>query len=161
MYKQYLQKRSNQVLVNTYRNPSLVVNLNYSGIILGMIPATERLRYIVAVSLIGIQSEVWIINHCLGLGHEKILCAICLTMFLWPQHQPSHDVACTGNETCAITCSQSEQPFKMGHSLVLHVLRLLRCRPNEILVNCFVTMLRHYLGNTIDMKTIIHWPVRI
>ena len=58
MCKQYLQKRSNQVLVNTYRNPSLVVNLNYSGIILGMISATERLRYIVAVSLIGIQSEV-------------------------------------------------------------------------------------------------------
>ena len=36
-----------------------------------MISATERLRYIVAVSLIGIQSEIWIINHCLGLGHEK------------------------------------------------------------------------------------------
>ena len=36
-----------------------------------MISATERLRYIVAVSLIGIQSEVWIINHCLGLVHEK------------------------------------------------------------------------------------------
>ena len=28
-------------------------------------------------------SWVWIINHCLGLGHETMVCAVCLTMFLW------------------------------------------------------------------------------
>ena len=27
-------------------------------------------------------TEVWIINHCLGLGHETMVCAVCLTMFL-------------------------------------------------------------------------------
>ena len=25
--------------------------------------------------------EVWIVNHCLGLGHETMVCAVCLTMF--------------------------------------------------------------------------------
>ena len=30
-----------------------------------------------------IKSEVWIVNHCLGLGHETMVCAVCLTMFLW------------------------------------------------------------------------------
>ena len=29
------------------------------------------------------QTEVWIINHCLGLGHENMVCAVCLTMFLY------------------------------------------------------------------------------
>ena len=33
--------------------------------------------------IIIIKSEVWIINHCLGLGHETMVCAVCLTMFLW------------------------------------------------------------------------------
>ena len=33
--------------------------------------------------LIIIKSEVWIVNHCLGLGHETMVCAVCLTMFSW------------------------------------------------------------------------------
>ena len=32
--------------------------------------------------IIIIESEVWIINHCLGLGHETMACAVYLTMFL-------------------------------------------------------------------------------
>ena len=32
--------------------------------------------------IIIIKLEVWIINHCLGLGHETMVCAVCLTMFL-------------------------------------------------------------------------------
>ena len=32
--------------------------------------------------MIIIKPEVWIINHCLGLGHETIVCAVCLIMFL-------------------------------------------------------------------------------
>ena len=32
--------------------------------------------------IIIIKSEVWIINHCLGLGHETMVCAVVLTMFL-------------------------------------------------------------------------------
>ena len=34
--------------------------------------------------IIIIISEVWIINHCVGLGHETMVCAVYLTMFLWP-----------------------------------------------------------------------------
>ena len=33
--------------------------------------------------IIIIKPEVWTINHCLGLGHETMVCAVCLTMFLW------------------------------------------------------------------------------
>ena len=32
--------------------------------------------------IIIIKPEVWIINHCLGLGHETMVCAVCLSMFL-------------------------------------------------------------------------------
>ena len=31
--------------------------------------------------IIIIKSEVWFINHCLGLGHQTMICAVCLTMF--------------------------------------------------------------------------------
>ena len=33
--------------------------------------------------IIIIKSEVWTIIHCLGLGHETMLCAVCLSIFLW------------------------------------------------------------------------------
>ena len=32
--------------------------------------------------IVMIKPEVWIINHCLGLGHETMVCAVCLIMFL-------------------------------------------------------------------------------
>ena len=32
--------------------------------------------------IIIIKSEVWTIIHCLGLGHETMLCAVCLSIFL-------------------------------------------------------------------------------
>ena len=40
--------------------------------------------YSVPFNIIIIKSEVWIVNHCLGLGHETMVCAVCLNMFLWP-----------------------------------------------------------------------------
>ena len=40
------------------------------------------LRECVLYSIIIIKSEVLIINHCLGLGHETMVCAVCYTMFL-------------------------------------------------------------------------------
>ena len=33
--------------------------------------------------IIIIKSEVWTITHCLGLGHETMVCAVCLSIFLW------------------------------------------------------------------------------
>ena len=34
--------------------------------------------------IIIIKSEVWPICHCLGLGHETMECAVCLSVFLFP-----------------------------------------------------------------------------
>ena len=34
------------------------------------------------ISLNIIKSEVWTIIHCLGLGHETMVCAVCLFIFL-------------------------------------------------------------------------------
>ena len=42
---------------------------------------TERL-YILCLIII-IKSEVWIITHCLGLGQETMLCAVCFSIFLY------------------------------------------------------------------------------
>ena len=39
----------------------------------------ENVYYLIII----IKPEVWIINHCLGLGHETMVCAVCLTMFLF------------------------------------------------------------------------------
>ena len=33
--------------------------------------------------IIIIKSEVWTITHCLGSGHETIVCTVCLSIFLW------------------------------------------------------------------------------
>ena len=41
----------------------------------------ERI-YILCLVII-IKSEVWTITHCLGLGHATIVCAVCLSVFLW------------------------------------------------------------------------------
>ena len=43
--------------------------------------------YILCLIII-IKSEVWTITHCLGLGHETMVCAVCLSIFLW-----SYDMA--------------------------------------------------------------------
>ena len=33
--------------------------------------------------IIIIISEVWTVIHCLGLGHETMVCAVCLFIFIW------------------------------------------------------------------------------
>ena len=40
----------------------------------------ERI-YILCLIII-IKSEVWTITHCLGLGHETMVCGVCLSIFL-------------------------------------------------------------------------------
>ena len=41
--------------------------------------------YILCLIII-VKSEVWTITHCLGLGHETMVCAVCLSIFLWRNH---------------------------------------------------------------------------
>ena len=40
--------------------------------------------YILCLIIIIIKSEVWTITHCLGLGHETMVCSVCLSIFLCP-----------------------------------------------------------------------------
>ena len=42
-----------------------------------------RVLYLIII----IKSEVWPICHCLGLGHETMVCAVCLPVFLSAEYQ--------------------------------------------------------------------------
>ena len=46
----------------------------------------ERI-YILCLIIIIIKSEVWTITHCLGLGHETMVSAVCLSIFLCHRKQ--------------------------------------------------------------------------
>ena len=39
-------------------------------------------RIYILCLIIKIKSEVWTITHCLGLGHETMVCIVCLSIFL-------------------------------------------------------------------------------
>ena len=58
--------------------------MQYVGLCVFSLPISlvmiERI-YILCLIII-IKSEVWIITHCLGLGHETMVCAVCLFVFL-------------------------------------------------------------------------------
>ena len=41
------------------------------------------LRGYILCLIIIIKSEVWNITHCLGLGHETMMCTVCLSIFFW------------------------------------------------------------------------------
>ena len=47
--------------------------------------------YILCLIII-IKSEVWTITHCLGLGHETMVCAVCLSIFLKSACEDVHSV---------------------------------------------------------------------
>ena len=47
----------------------------------------ERIYILIICLIIIIKSEVWTITHCLGLGHETMVCAVCLSLFLCFGHQ--------------------------------------------------------------------------
>ena len=58
--------------------------IQYVGLCVFSLPISfvmiERI-YILCLIII-IKSEVWTITHCLGLGHETMVCAVCLSIFL-------------------------------------------------------------------------------
>ena len=60
--------------------------IQYVGLcVFSLIPISlvmiERI-YILCFIII-IKSEIWVITHCLGLGHETMVCVVCLSIFLW------------------------------------------------------------------------------
>ena len=59
-------------------------NLQYVGLCVFSLPTPLvmiEIIYIVCL-IITIKSEVWTITHCLGLCHETMVCAVCLSIFL-------------------------------------------------------------------------------
>ena len=58
--------------------------IQYMGLCVFSLPISfvmiERI-YMLCLIII-IKSEVWTITHCLGLGHETMVCAVCLSIFL-------------------------------------------------------------------------------
>ena len=59
--------------------------IQYVGLYVFSLPISlvmiERI-YILCLIII-IKSEVWSISHCLGLGHETMVFAVCRSIFLW------------------------------------------------------------------------------
>ena len=59
--------------------------IQYVGLCVFSLPTPlvmiER-KYILCLIII-IKSEVWTITHCLGLGHETMVCAVCLSILSW------------------------------------------------------------------------------
>ena len=60
--------------------------MQYVGLCVFSLPVSlvmiERI-YVLCLIII-IKSEVWTVTHCLGLGHETMVCAACLSIFLCP-----------------------------------------------------------------------------
>ena len=59
-------------LVCTVHQPIIIIVQNY----------LNTLNLYILCLIIIIISEVWTITHCLGLGHETMVCAVCLSIFL-------------------------------------------------------------------------------
>ena len=59
--------------------------IQYVGLCVFSLPTPlvmiERI-YILCLIII-IKLEVWTITRCLGLGHKTMVCAVCLSIFLW------------------------------------------------------------------------------
>ena len=60
--------------------------IQYVGLYVFSLPISlvmiERI-YILCLIIIIIKSEVWTITHCLRLGHETMVPAVCLSIFFW------------------------------------------------------------------------------
>ena len=58
--------------------------IQYAGLCVFSLPISlvmiERINILCLIIII--KSKVWTITHCLGLGHETMVCAVCLSIFL-------------------------------------------------------------------------------
>ena len=73
-----------RVCVSEIRHILSVIHYQYLGLCVFGLPISfvviERI-YILCLIIIN-KSEVWTITHCLGLGHEVMVCVVCLSVFL-------------------------------------------------------------------------------
>ena len=64
---------------------SQLSTIQYVGLCVFSLPISFVMiekKYILCLIII-IKSEVWTITRCLGLGHETMVCAVCLSIFFW------------------------------------------------------------------------------
>ena len=88
--------------------------------------------------IIIIKSEVWTITHCLGLGHETMVCAVCFSIFLSDQH------------------NAFQNSSKQTDNIVLFLLRL--C--HKILIYWFfLTEAKHDFGGYQEQQAIPLCPI--
>ena len=64
--------------------------IQYVGLCVFSLPISLVMVERIYCLIIIIKSEVWTITHCLGLGHETMVCAVCLSIFLIP-YGPRYD----------------------------------------------------------------------
>ena len=80
-YKMPVRYDLSSVTLSIFSQLSII---QYVGLCVFSLPISfvriERI-YILCLIII-IKSEVWTITHCLGLGHETVVCAVCLSIFL-------------------------------------------------------------------------------
>ena len=59
--------------------------IQYVGLCVFSLPISLVMidRMYILCLIIIIKSEVWTITHCLGLGHQTTVCAVCLSAFLF------------------------------------------------------------------------------
>ena len=85
------------------------------------IPLVMNERIYILCLIIIIKSEVWTIIHCLGLGHETMVCAVCLSIFL-------------------LTCySQGKSSYSINHQ-ALHYRIVASVNRGKILAQPFKSM---------------------
>ena len=74
------------VRLSTFSQLSIIQSIiQYVGLYVFSLPTPLVMieRIYILCPIIIIKSEVWTITHYLELGHETMVCAVCLSIFLW------------------------------------------------------------------------------
>ena len=146
----------------TWRIFSQLSIVQYVGLCVFSLPISlmmiERI-YILRLIII-IKSEVWTITHCLGLGHETMVCAVCLSVFLWllmtwrrmerGHHQPRLDLVWP--KYCGyITTRMYDLTF---------ALTVLDWYPSNILFKSWFSSLKHVTWCLLSRAALYHLTFR-
>ena len=83
--------------------------IQYLGLCVFSLPTSLVMigRICILCLIIIIKSEVWTITHCLGISHETMVCAVCLSIFICIAR------SCTQYEVSAMPASVSFYDIKL------------------------------------------------
>ena len=108
--------------------------IQYMGLCVFRLPISfvmiERIDIMCVIIII--KSEVWTITHCFGLGHETMVCAVCLSIFL----------CCGYMEACEKCCHP-----------VLSIIQIQHCKFYNIpsfITNNMIIILRHKIDDDLE-----------